>query len=521
MSTNTLNRRGFLALTGAAGLGIGLGLAGCAPSSSSAGGSLSGTSLALLPSTAPSNWTAVLAQANKALQKDHGFTLDAQFINWQNYGQQSLLKFTAGAKFDTALQALWLNMAQLQQSHSLADLTNEIDKWPNLKAQISSQLIEANSWSGKLWGIPQVNSAGRLQHFTVRKDLAEKLGFSDIQDYDTLEKFFYDVKQKVSGVTPFGASSNETFELVLGTPSGLFNQLSWEHPDQAYVSQFAGSGLWFVFDEQAAAKGTVKLVPLWEDEGVLGAFKTIRKYYQDGIINANALNADSATVQTQFTAGSYASQWAMTDGTASNALLALRKAVPGADLEQVLPYGKPFTDVKPLQTFQADNLVVVNANGGNLDRAMALQDWLSIQKNHDLLAYGIEGKDWKLSSNGGLEQLSSYSFPGYALLWRAGLERKSSIMTESEQKVFSWAQSFGNFTKSTFASFIPDVTPVKQAAAQMNNVITQYANPLFYGVVDVNSQLDTLKQAADAAGLSTLQAEMEKQANAYLKAHKN
>ena len=93
-------------------------------------------------------------------------------------------------------------------------------------------------------------------------------------------------------------------------------------------------------------------------------------------------------------------------------------------------------------------------------------------------------------------------------------------MTESEKKVFAWAQDYDNFTTDTFASFIPDVTPVKQAAAQMNNVIIQYANPLFYGVGDVDSQLSQLKKAADAAGLSALQAEMEKQADAYLKSKK-
>jgi putative aldouronate transport system substrate-binding protein len=286
------------------------------------------------------------------------------------------------------------------------------------------------------------------------------------------------------------------------------------------VAQFAGSGLWFVFDEKAAEKGTLKLVPLWEDEGVLGAFKKIRQYYQDGIINGDGLNADNATIQAQFKAGKFGGQWAITDGTASNFLLALRKAVPNADLEEVLPYGKSITSVKPLQTFQADNLVVVNANGGNVERALALQDWISIEKNHDLIEYGIEGKDWEATSDGGIKQLSDYAFPGYALLWRSKLERKSSFMTESEKKVFAWAQDYGNFTKSAYASFIPDVTPVKQAAAQMNNVITQYANPLYYGVTDVDSQLDKLKKAADSAGVDQLRAEMEKQANAYLKAQK-
>jgi putative aldouronate transport system substrate-binding protein len=67
-----------------------------------------------------------------------------------------------------------------------------------------------------------------------------------------------------------------------------------------------------------------------------------------------------------------------------------------------------------------------------------------------------------------------------------------------------------------FASFIPDVAPVESAVAQMTSVITEYANPLYYGVVDVAPQLDKLKKAAEAADLAGIQEEMEKQANAHL-----
>ncbi len=523
MSTTSLSRRTFLGLAGVAGLAGTLAACGTPASSgggSSSGSKLSGASLALLPSAAPSNWTAVLAKANRQLQQEHGITLDAQFINWTNYGQQALLKFTAGASFDTALEALWLNMAQLQQDNSLVDLTHEIAKWPNLSKQLAPQLIKSNSWNGKLWGIPQVNSAGRIQHFSIRQDLAEKYGFGTIQDYNTLEKFFYDVKQKSAGVTPFGVSANETWELAVPTPTGLFNQASWEDPHQMQYL-FAGSGLQFLFAKDAAQTGSSNPIPFWEDAGVLAAFKKIRQYYQDGIINADGLNSDSATVQSQFQAGKYAGIWAITDGTASNQLVGLRKAVPSANLEEVLPFGGPLTSVKPNQTFQADNVVVVNANGGDVNRALALQDWLSVQANHDLIEYGIQGTDWEPMGSDGIKQLSQYTFPGYALLWRSKLERKSSYMTDSEKQEFSWAQDYNNFTTDTFASFIPDATPVKQAAAQMNGVITQYANPLFYGVVDVNTQLSKLKSAAESAGLSKLQAEMEKQANAYLKANGN
>lgn len=104
-------------------------------------------------------------------------------------------------------------------------------------------------------------------------------------------------------------------------------------------------------------------------------------------------------------------------------------------------------------------MIVVNANGGDVDRAMALQDWFSVQENHDLVGLGIDGTDWKAVGDRSFERLSTYSFPSYAILWRAGLERLTSAMTDSEKKVFGWAQDSDNFELDTFASFIPDVTP--------------------------------------------------------------
>jgi putative aldouronate transport system substrate-binding protein len=89
-------------------------------------------------------------------------------------------------------------------------------------------------------------------------------------------------------------------------------------------------------------------------------------------------------------------------------------------------------------------------------------------------------------------------------------------MSESESEWFTWAQDYENFTVDTFAGFIPDVTPVKREDAQISQAFTQYGNPLFFGAVDVDAGLDKLKKAVSSAGLDKVQAEMEKQANAYL-----
>jgi putative aldouronate transport system substrate-binding protein len=517
--TGAISRRRLLAAGGGLSAAALLAAAGCGGSPDAKNGSSDVLTL-LLPGDQPKGWAEVLAKVNTKLKAERGFTIAPQFISWSNYKDQTLLKFTAGEKFDTALQARWLSMIQLVASKSLTDLAPLLagGKYPNLSKTLDAKLIANNTWSGSLYGIPQVNSAARLQHFSIRQDLADKVGVSTIADYPTLEKFWYDVKQKVSGVIPMGLSSNMTNLTVIPGPCGLFNAYSWDNPS-TIAQSFSGDSMHFVMAADAAQTGSSSPIPFWDAPGMVDAFRTVRKYYLDGIVNKDALNVDSSTRSSLFVAGKHATSWAITDGTSSAGLPALLKAVPTATLANVMPLrgGK---SSKPNQTFQSDNFLVLNAKRSNTDKVMQLEDWLSIKENHDIISYGIEGRDWKPVGDDSLEQISDYAFPGFALCWRSSLERRSKLMTASEADWFTWAQDYSNFTSDTFASFIPDSEPVKREDAQMSSAFTQYANPLFFGAVDVDKGLDALKKAADKAGLAKLQAEMQTQADAYLKTKK-
>lgn len=503
----SMTRRNLLATGG--GVTLGALLAACSSGATPTAGSSSAPAKArtlslLLPGDVPVGWDPVLAEVNKKLQADLGFTIKPQFIPWANYGQQALLKFTAGEGFDTALQARWLNMAQLASSGSLVELSGLIGKYPNLSATIDPKIIELNKWSGKLWGLPQINSVARLHHFSLRQDLAS----GEITDFAGLEKYWYDVKQKHKGITPIAVNSRMAKMLVVWNPVGWLNPSMWENPAVS-TTQFTGDSLIFVLLD-----GKANPVPFWEAPGMIDALRLVRKYYQDGLINKNALTVDSAALDSQFKAGRFATRWAMTDGLSSQILPELTKNVPGAVLANVVPI-KP--GVKPYQTFQADNFVVLNAKGPNTEQALQLEDWLSIKVNHDLLNYGIEGTDWKAVGEDKYEKVSTYTFPGFALAWRAKLERRIGDMTESETKVFDWAQNVDNFTLDPFASFVPDPEPVKRENTQIVAAMTQFANPLFIGAVDVDQGLDKLKKAMDRAGLAKVQAELAKQADAYIK----
>lgn len=514
---HNLSRRSFLAVGGGVSLAGLFGLSACSNGGNASGGNAATNLKLLLPGAVPDGWDGVQTAVNKKLQEDLGFTISPQFINWNNYGNQALLKFTAGENFDTALQARWLNMSQLAGSGSLVDVAPLLGsgKYPNLKKTINDKVIQLNKWGGKLWGIPQVNSAGRIHHFAIRQDLAEKYDIGEISDYQTLEKFWYDVKQRDAKIVPIALSQNQSNLTCVPGPVAMFNAHAWENPNR--IAQFfSGNSLAFFLAADAKTTGSSRPVPFWEEPGVVKALRTIRKYYQDGIINRDALNADAATTKGLFTNGQSASAWATTDGLSTTTLLpGLLKAVPAAKLSNVIPL-KGGKSAKPHQSFQSDNFTVLNAKGASNEKAMQLEDWLSIKENHDLMSYGIEGKDWKAVGDDKFEPISTYAFPGFALCWRTPLERRSAKMTESESDWFTWAQDYDNFTTDPFASFIPDVTPVKREDAQISQAITQYGNPLFFGAVDVDSGLDKLKKAVSSAGLDKVLAEMEKQANAYL-----
>jgi putative aldouronate transport system substrate-binding protein len=301
--------------------------------------------------------------------------------------------------------------------------------------------------------------------------------------------------------------------LVAWNPVGWLNPSMWDNPAMS-IASFTGDSLNFVLASDAKQTGSSHPVPFWEAPGMVEALRLVRKYYQDGLINKNALTLDSKALDSQFKAGRVATAWAMTDGLSSQALPELTKNVPGATIANVMPL-KP--GVKPYQTFQADNFVVLNAKGQSHEKAMQLEDWLSIKDNHDLISYGIQGKDWNPVGEDKYEQLSTYTFPGFGLAWRAKLERRIKDMTASETKWFDWAQDIGNFTVDPFASFVPDPEPVKRENTQVTAAMTQYANPLFIGAVDVDQGLDKLKKALDRAGLAKLQAELTKQADTYIK----
>ncbi|NUQ99813.1 MAG: ABC transporter substrate-binding protein [Streptomyces sp.] len=520
MPRPTMPRRAFLrssaALTALGTASAVFGLDACGSGTGSSADRL----VMLLPGDIPVGWDAIRGAVNAKLKADLGFTIDAQFVSWTNYSNQELLKFTSGERFDQALEARWLHLDQLLSSGSLRPMDAYFaDKsHPHLDATVSAKARESVTYKGHQYAVPQVNYASAITGMVIRQDLAEKYGISSVETYEDFERYLYAVKQHDHGLIPFGLDNGYVNNTVSPQPTGLFNAHSWDDPSQFFQAAGSNAGI-FAMDPKSGTTGSSRPRPFWEAPGVVETLHRIRRYNEDGILNTDVLNADVSSVRGLFGQGRYAATVGNTDGLTTTTFGSVTSAVHGAAIAQVVPFANG-TAARPAATFQASNNVVINKNSAHADMVMKLQDWVSVKENHDLVSYGIEGKDWKAHDDGEFEALSKYVFPGFALCWRISLERTPVGMVDSERIWFGWAKDYNHFVTDPFTSFYFDQTPVKTNISQLASAYNQYGKPLFAGTVDVASGLSRLQSAFEHAGLDKVLGQLQTQADAYLASRK-
>src|SRR5579884_961812 len=167
----SLSRRRFLANTAMA---AGATLGGTTLLEACGSGSAAGTVelTFILPGTAPTGWSNVLATVNQKLAKEGlGISLKVLFISWATYIDQTLLKMTAGDKFDALLTALWAHLDQFITDGSVIPLDSYVAQAPNLKATIPQTIWDANRFGGKIMAIPMGSTLASIDGFVIRKDL--------------------------------------------------------------------------------------------------------------------------------------------------------------------------------------------------------------------------------------------------------------------------------------------------------------------------------------------------------------
>lgn len=419
---------------------------------------------AYLPGDKPVGFDEVLKAVNDKLKTDNvGASLNINFLPWSDYGNTVAVKMSAGEDFDMYLDAPWLSMNQMIASNSLQALDAMVEERPELKASIPDEMWEYNKFGGKIMGIPLGTTQGSVYGLLIRKDLREKYGLPELKTLDDLEKFLYAVKENEKDIKPFVINGIKADKLpfILSDSANM----ALDEVLEIGVNMFAYS------------TKDKKVVGQWESPMIADAFERVTKFYKDGILSKNIAQEQNA--ETLFKQGKYAATYYAADGVEGLKYAEMLK--DGSDkLEVFVPNGDK---AKPYTAFQQWNFLCIPASSKHADLAMDVANWLSIKENHDLMEYGIQGKDWEPVGDSSYKVLSSYVFPGYTLTWRPTLNRTPDTMMADDKKWFDFSADPANFTLSPTAGFTFDAEKVKTEYAKITPFHDSLFLPLAQGVL--------------------------------------
>ena len=450
--------------------------------------------LAYFPGDTPADFDIVLAEVNKKLIADGiGATLNIQFISWNDYGNITTLKTSAGEKFDMFLDAPWLHLNQMISSEAIIPLDNLVAQAAELKASIPEQMWEANKFNGQIFGIPLGVSQGKIGGFLIRKDLREKYGLDPITNLEQLEAYLYAVKANDPDVIPFATDGRYADGLV-----NLFN------------TETAGANNLLDIGMDVYYKGTIdgKIYPIYEQPGFENSLKRLNQYFKDGILEKNLAQQENSTAL--FNQGKVAAIQYSGDGVEGLKFTDALK-VPGVELEVAI--------MNPDQTLYSDfkqwNFLCIPSSSEHAEKVIDVMNWLSIQENHDLMEYGIEGKHWEAVGEDQYKVIegSEYSFPGYVMTWRPELARTPDHMLSDDLKWYKFTRDASHYELSPYAGFTPDTEPFKTEYAQLSAVKDEILKPLGAGVLDYQKGLKQLTDQFNNSGggkiLESLQTQYE------------
>lgn len=436
---------------------------------------------AYFPGDKPAGFDDVLQAVNDKLKADNvGAALNINFLPWSDYGNAVSVKMSAGEDFDMYLDAPWLSMNQMIASNSLLELDAMVAERPELKASIPDEMWEYNKFDGKIMGIPLGTTQGPVYGLLIRKDLREKYGLPELKTLEDLEKFLYTVKENEKDVRPFVINGIKADKLpfILSKSANL----ALDEVLEIGVSMFAYS------------TKDKKVVGQWASPMIADGYERVTKYYKDGIISKNIAQEQNA--ETLFKQGKYAATYYAADGVEGLKYSDMLK--DGSDkLEVFVPNGDK---AKPYTAFQQWNFLCIPTSSKHSDLAMDVVNWLSIKENHDLMEYGIQGKDWEPVGDTSYKVLSNYSFPGFVLTWRPTLNRTPDTMMPDDKKWFDFSADPANFTLSPTSGFSFNAEKVKTEYAKITPLHDSLFLPLSQGVLSADEGKATLEEKMASLG---------------------
>ncbi|SDW14744.1 ABC transporter substrate-binding protein [Paenibacillus sp. CF384] len=465
---------------------------------------------------APKGMPEVLAALNEKLKADINATLELNYIGWGDVASKYPLILASGEDVDFVFAADWNYYVSEATKGAFMPIDAEMmtKYMPKHNAKLPPEAMQAALINGKSYMIPTSTPDRKVNAAVVRKDILEKAGLTNVTKFSELEPYFAEIKKSYPDMIPLNLDS----QYDLPTPWGYLLQEKIAYPG-APIDSGDPSAVGVTTDNEDPAGKIVSMM----EEPFLSAEKyatgIMKKWYDAGYINKNPY-ANKVRSKDNFCEGK--SGVAFGNSIDLQATLSAC-AAKGIDV-QLIPGLSP-TGHAPSNSW-LNNGIAIAANSKNPERALQALDLIMEDEAYvNLVYFGIEGKNYAVTPDGkltlpeGITPENNTYPPDAAGFWFVNKDFFKPWDTWSDSYIELNKKVKDYLLPATYLGFSFNSESVKSEIANLKNVSTQYASPLFIGVVkNVDDGYATLTSKLKAAGIDKVKAEVEKQAAAFMAA---
>lgn len=474
--------------------------AGCAGKSAGGGNSLSGESASggagsekgdiptvvwyTIGGTVPADFDKGMTKINEYLADKLHIRLDLKVAGYGDYENKMNTIINSGEYFDM----MFINNKNYSRFVNLGAFDNITDRVqsvaPELYKLIPEELWNGVRLGGNVYSVPTYKDSSLAQFWCFDDRYVKKYNI-DIDSIRTMEDLDAPFKAMKAGE----GKSFYPLQLAQGSPfGGLHNE---------YDGLTSGLGVIGVkYDDPGR-----KVVCLLEQPDFLAELKLLHKWYTEGIINPDANVLTELPKKLPFFSGqgwpSAAATWQTLYGV------------------QKYDSFKVFGPMYSTETIQG-SLNAISANSKYKDECLKLLQLINTdQRLRDMLAYGVEGKDFEYVSDGVVKKLTDMwplaaytqaTFFDLSVTDDASPDQWNEVRKQNEEAV-----------SSTCLGFSLDISNIQNEMSNCRAVWTKYANDLQTGASDPAQVIPQIMKELKNAGLDTVISEAQKQINEYFK----
>lgn len=421
-------------------------------------------------------------------------------IGFGDYSEKLVSLAASGDDFDACFIADWTGFGQMAKNKALLPLQDLMPEYaPGLYEEYKElDIIEASSVEGDWVALPWTREKNGKRGIYWRQDLADQYGVdtSNIETMEDLDRMLKEAHEKIPNLLTFNIGNNASEILNLTK-------------NQYEMESVTGSLMYNLHDENAT------LIPLEQTQAFSDAVMWAKKWYDEGIIDKNALSSTDTTLYFE-------------NGQCFAGVATMEKIYNGVNFNvsgAECGYAELYPDKWVSNDSPLNNAIAINQNARNPERVLMLLELLnSNEEAYDLFMYGVEGKDYVL--NDGLIQYpegqdstnSTYMGWFYWGFLREKFDLPSETNSPEYQKKYGEWLAQDNKVVGKLTGFNPGVDEIKTELAQRDQLYSEQGVLLLAGIVDgdvdqaVNAYIENQKKA----GLDTIVSYIQEKANTFI-----